>query len=79
MNEIKQVIRKLAEEYSAKLKNQIDLRKEEMKGDENSHYLIYRVLGVSLEEGQLIDEYQNIGRFCINMQVRFLKKRQLSV
>lgn len=74
MNEIKQAIRKLAEEYSAKLKKQIDFRKEEMKGDENSHYLIYRVLGVSLEEGQLIDEYQNIGRFLYKYAGSFLEK-----
>ena len=34
-----------------------------MKADDNSHYLLYRVLGISTQEGQLIDAYQNTGRF----------------
>ena len=31
-----------ADKYASELKNQVDLRIEEMKGD-NSHYLLYRV------------------------------------
>jgi hypothetical protein len=34
-----------------------------MKEDDKSHYLIYRVLGISNKEGNLIDIYQNKGRF----------------
>lgn len=30
-----------------------------MQKDDTSYYLIYRVLGISNEEGKLIDEYQN--------------------
>lgn len=34
-----------------------------MEQDDKDHYLIYQVLGISLEEGEKIDLYQNIGRF----------------
>lgn len=61
MDELIQKIRHLAEGYSANLKGKIEARTEEMKADDNSHYLIYRVLGVSLQEGQRIDQYQNSG------------------
>ncbi len=69
-----QKIRDLAEEYSANLKNKIDDRTEEMLGDENSHYLIYKVLGVSDEEGRLIDLYQNKGRFLYKYAGSFLEE-----
>ena len=59
--EVYQSIKKLADKYAENLKNKVDLRREEMKNDDNSHYLLYRVLGVSNEEGQLIDLYQNKG------------------
>ena len=45
----------------------------ERKGDDNSHYLIYRVLGISIKEGQLIDEYQNTGRFLYKYAGSFLE------
>lgn len=48
-------IKKLADKYAEELKNQVDLRIEEMKLDDTSHYLLYRVLGVTNEEGNLID------------------------
>lgn len=39
-------------------------------------HLIYQVLGITLEQGQLIDSYQNTGRFLqINMLAHSLKKR----
>ncbi|NQG97795.1 ApaLI family restriction endonuclease [Streptococcus suis] len=38
-------------------------RVREMADDNKSHYLIYGVLGISFEEGENIDLYQNIGRF----------------
>jgi type II restriction enzyme len=41
----------------------MDERAIEMESDDCSHFLIYQVLGVSLKEGQLIDLYQNKGRF----------------
>lgn len=34
-----------------------------MADDDTSHFLVYRVLGVGHEEGRLIDQYQNKGRF----------------
>jgi hypothetical protein len=56
-------IKKLADIYSAKLAQQISTRVTDMEADDNSHYLIYRVLGIAEEEGRMIDVYQNKGRF----------------
>lgn len=66
-------IKSLAEEYAFNLNNKIVARKEEMKSDDNSHYLIYRVLGISTKEGQLIDGYQNTGRFLYKYAGSFLE------
>ena len=73
MEELIQNIKNLAEVYSANLKGKIEARTEEMKADDNSHYLIYRVLGISLEKGQLIDSYQNTGRFLYKNAGSFLE------
>jgi len=67
-------IRKLADAYAAKLKRQIDNRVQEMKDDDTSHYVIYRILGVATEEGRLIDEYQNKGRFLYKYAGSFLEE-----
>ncbi len=56
-------IRRLADKYANNLKARVDQRVEEMEADDNSHYLVYQVLGVTDEEGKLIDVYQNKGRF----------------
>jgi len=45
-----------------------------MKADDNSHYLVYRVLGISYKEGMLIDEYQNTGRFLYKYTGSFLEE-----
>jgi hypothetical protein len=45
-----------------------------MKKDDNSHYLIYRVLGISNEEGSKIDVYQNAGRFLYKYAGSFLEE-----
>lgn len=74
MNELKQKIKDLAETYSANLNNEIAKRTEEMKADDTSHYLIYRVLGISAKNGQLIDEYQNTGRFLYKYAGSFLEE-----
>ena len=74
MPKIIQQIEKLAEEYSEKLKLKIDARVEEMDGDNNSHYLIYRVLGILKDEGKLIDVYQNKGRFLYKYAGSFLEE-----
>ena len=45
-----------------------------MKLDDTSHYLLYRVLGVTNEEGNLIDLYQNKGRFLYKYAGAFLEE-----
>jgi hypothetical protein len=72
--DIENKIRVLAQNYSVSLKNKMDDRVVEMDADDNSHYLIYRVLGVCLEEGKKIDIYQNKGRFLYNKAGAFLEK-----
>ena len=74
MDELKQKIKNLAESYSNNLKEKIAGRKEEMKGDDTSHYLIYRVLGITSKEGELIDIYQNTGRFLYKYAGSFLEE-----
>lgn len=71
---VKEEIRKLANSYSSALDKQIKLRKEEMKSDDVSHYLIYNVLGITNKDGQLIDEYQNVGRFLYKYAGSFLEE-----
>ncbi len=67
-------IRALAKKYAVTLHQKIKARVEEMRQDDQSHYLIYRVLGIGLLEGQKIDEYQNTGRFLYNSAGRFLEE-----
>ena len=74
MDELIRKITNLAETYSINLKSQIGQRKEDMKTDDTSHYLIYRVLGITTKEGQLIDEYQNTGRFLYKYAGTFLEE-----
>lgn len=50
-------IKGIADVYASKLKKQVDLRIEEMRQDETFHYLLYRVLGITDHEGELIDIY----------------------
>jgi hypothetical protein len=64
----------LAAKYAAALKTRIEDRVLEMGADNNAHYLIYRVLGISLEEGQKIDVYQNKGRFLYKYAGSFLEE-----
>lgn len=71
---IEQQIRELATSYAANLKQKIEDRIEEMQEDDSSHFLVYRVLGVSTKEGRLIDIYQNKGRFLYNAAGRFLEE-----
>lgn len=67
-------IRVLAAKYAANLKARVDERVAEMEDDDNSHYLIYRVLGIATEEGRLIDVYQNKGRFLYKYAGSFLEE-----
>src|ERR1700733_7868769 len=66
-------IRALALKYGDALKSKIHGRVAEMEVDDTSHYLIYRVLGISVAEGKLIDVYQNKGRFLYKYAGSFLE------
>ena len=66
-------IRLLADKYADNLKARINQRVKEMEEDDNSHYLIYQVLGVTNREGKLIDVYQNKGRFLYKYAGSFLE------
>jgi len=70
---IKERIRALAQKYATELKSKIDERIQEMREDDKSHYLIYRVLGITDKEGDLIDTYQNKGRFLYKYAGSFLE------
>jgi len=67
-------IRALAAKYAQSLKERMDARGEEMKGDDRSHNLIYQVLGIADEEGELIDVYENKGRFLYKYAGAFLEE-----
>jgi ApaLI-like restriction endonuclease len=71
---IQQSIKELALDYSNRLLSAIETRTQEMLSDEVSHYLIYRVLGISHVEGQQIDLYQNKGRFLYKYAGSFLEQ-----
>lgn len=68
------IIKALADQYAERLKERVDKRVTEMKKDDTSHYLIYRVLGIATEEGRLIDVYQNKGRFLYRYAGSFLEE-----
>ncbi len=67
-------ISELAEKYADTLKGRVESRVREMKDDDRSHFLIYRVLGVTFEEGEMIDVYQNKGRFLYKYAGSFLEE-----
>ncbi len=71
---IEEKIRELADKYSTALAIKMSDRETEMGEDDNAHYLIYYVLGVSAEEGQRIDVYQNKGRFLYKYAGSFLEE-----
>lgn len=71
-------IKLLADHYSDNLKGKVDERMAEMASDDNSHYLIYRVLGVSNKEGSMIDLYQNKGRFLYKNAGSFLEEAAIA-
>ncbi len=71
---IEDKIRHLAATYAQKLHEQVDVRLREMQTDDRSHSLIYQALGVTDQEGRLIDIYQNKGRFLYNYAGAFLEE-----
>ena len=54
---------KIIMRYKEELQKKIKEREEEMKQDNNEHYLIYNALGFTSKEGYQIDFQQNVGRF----------------
>ena len=62
-NSIEAKMKKMVQKYKKNLDKKINERIEEMKEDDNSHYMVYNILGVSNDEGAMIDLYQNKGRF----------------
>lgn len=71
-------IKNLADKYATELKRQVDMREKEMEDDDTSHYLLYRVLGVTNDEGHLIDLYQNKGRFLYKYAGAFLEEAAIT-
>lgn len=71
---IKEKIQRLAEEYRQQLETQVSERVIEMQKDNEDHHLIYKVLGVSLDEGRNIDVYQNKGRFLYKYAGSFIEE-----
>lgn len=71
---IENKIEELALDYRSRLLQMTSDRVTEMESDDNSHYLIYRVLGVPYSEGQAIDIYQNKGRFLYKYAGSFLEQ-----
>ncbi|MBX7219440.1 MAG: ApaLI family restriction endonuclease [Blastocatellia bacterium] len=74
MATIREKLKALAVRYASELKAQVDARVTEMKTDDTSHYLIYRVLGITDQEGEMIDVYQNKGRFLYKYAGSFLEE-----
>lgn len=70
---IEKQIRDIAKRYSQALQNKVQERVAEMESDDKSHHLIYRVLGVTFDEGEMIDVYQNKGRFLYRHAGSFLE------
>jgi hypothetical protein len=77
MKNLKIAIESLAKEYANRLERQIAQRVLDMKSDDKSHYLIYQVLGISDEEGNMVDVYQNKGRFLYKYAGSFLEEASL--
>ncbi len=67
-------VRELAADYATRLELRVKERIAEMEADDQSHTLIYRVLGIASEEGKLIDVYQNKGRFLYKYAGSFLEE-----
>lgn len=74
MDQLIRKMKELADKYSRQLQEQIENRIEAMNSDDKSHYLIYRVLGISDEQGNQIDIYQNQGRFLYKYAGSFLEE-----
>lgn len=70
---IEEKIAQIAAKYAQTLETNLKARIAEMEQDDQSHFLIYRALGISHSEGQAIDLYQNKGRFVYRYAGSFLE------
>jgi len=61
-------------EHRTKIAEKIKERKQAMGRDDNSHYLLYKALGIEESEHAKIDIYQNIGRFVYKYAGAMLEK-----
>lgn len=71
---VEESVRRIAAEYAETLHQRVQERVIEMDNDDNSHYLIYQVLGFTIDEGKAIDIYQNTGRFLYRYAGTFLEQ-----
>ena len=71
---IENKLRELAKTYSIKLRQRIDACVHEIEGDDQSHFLIYRVLGITVKEGKMINIYQDKGGFLYKYAGSFLEE-----
>nr|WP_206524204.1 ApaLI family restriction endonuclease [Lujinxingia sediminis] len=71
---VEEDIRAIANRYAEQLSKKVAKRVLDMDSDDTSHFLIYRVLGVSENEGRNIDVYQNKGRFLYRYAGAFLEE-----
>lgn len=68
------ILFELSNKYMRILEEKIRERMIEMEDDDKSHFLIYKVLGITNQEGELIDQYQNKGRFLYKYAGAFLEE-----
>ena len=71
---VSEKIKKLAENYQKDLDAKVNQRVQEMKLDNNEHYILYNALGVSNDEGNDIDVFQNKGRFLYKYAGSFIEE-----
>ena len=74
MSTVEDRLRALAARHRGALERAIETRVGDMERDDESHFLIYRVLGVEAGEGRRIDLYQNKGRFLYRYAGSFLEE-----
>lgn len=74
MESVTDKIRSLVSKYAQELQHKIEIHIKELESDDQSHYLIYKVLEIQDNEGRLIDLYQNKGRFLYKYAGAFLEE-----
>lgn len=70
---LKNKLKSIIKEEGVIVAKRIDERKREMKTDDKSHQLLYSVFGINQKEQDLVDVYQNTGRFIYNALGRIIE------